>query len=276
MGASQSSVVQSVTETLNQNITNIINRSAATAKTTSVSTNSFSMLNYGTIKNCGIQLTQKIGVNSTVAAIAGLNSESSIENLIKSAIAETVTQNQKSVQDFLATTFTAQESRQEMITKLQNIVQTNITQESVGDIMAMTTSINRGTFPNYGTIDCAGQQINVYQEIMVKQVAQATTNATTSAMNKNTQIADTVKKLEQKQAAESKGLTALVNALTGPFAIAAIAFIVFLLFGAKTGFSTLTDPKKVIKILIVIGIIVGVLFAIKFATKKKEPEPEQK
>ncbi len=125
----------------------------------------------------------------------------------------------------------------------------------------MKTSINRGTFPNYGTIDCAGQQINVYQEIMVKQVAQATTNAATTAMNKNTQVADTVKKLEQKQAAESKGLTALVTALTGPFAIAAIAFIVFLLFGAKTGFSTLTDPKKVIKILIVIGIIVGVLFA---------------
>ena len=71
-------------------------------------------------------------------------------------------------------------------------------------------------------------------------------------------------------------MTALVTALTGPFAIAAIAFIVFLLFGAKTGFSTLTDPTKVVKILIVIGIIVGVLFAIKFATKKNETQTTQK
>jgi hypothetical protein len=282
MGANQSSTTQSLVESLNQNITNITNSQSQSSSAQQSNVNQLSVKMVGAkIKNCNFNFSQKIQANQNTKALSSFNSKQALETLLNNAIANTVSQNQKSVNDMFSTSFSNQDQNVNMTTRLQNIVQTNINQSNEQSIIAKLDNLNKNELDLSGMeMDCSKNPsagIDASQQIFSEQIVDAMTGLVTEALMKNQQIASAVASSSQTQSAENKGLSSVISAATGPLIIIAVAFIAFMLLGGKGlvtgGFSTLSDPTKLIKIIIGIAIVIlTIVLVMKFKKSSSEKQ----
>lgn len=110
MGGSQSTSFSAFNSLLNQNVINLINQTTINSQVTSSSSLSFVFENSGTISGCGLVLNQKINQTQTSYAIISLQDSTKIENLMTSALNQTLQSFQKAINGFLTTAFQNQQT----------------------------------------------------------------------------------------------------------------------------------------------------------------------
>jgi hypothetical protein len=233
------------------------------------------------IIGCPITVGQTINATSTVKAISTFNSAQALTSVMSNAIDQTVSQNQKSVNDMFSTSFSNQNQNVDVKTMLKNIVATNVSQTNLQRVLNRIQNINSMRIDLSGTtLDCSKPDskggLNIVQETFTKQITDSLTGLITQALMSNEQVNKAVQDSKQTQSAENKGLTALAKALTGPLIIIVIGFIAFMVLGGgklvSGGFNTVSNPKKLLMLVMGIAIIIGIIWAISAAKKSKQQE----
>lgn len=239
MGSNQSSSITDVTNVLSQNMTNLIIKQSQNLSETQILTNSINVV-FGPrsyIQNCGLISNQTLKGGQIVSAVAQYQSTSDIVNLMKNSIDATLAQSQKAVSDFLSTTFGNQESNANIQSTLNEIIETNVTNDNTSNIIQTASDLSSGNFTFEGTFICApGQTINISQTEIANQFINSVMGLMSSALMTNTQIANAVNKLDQTQASKNTGIGDAISKVLsslGLFILLPIAIIVliFLLMG---------------------------------------------
>jgi hypothetical protein len=229
MGASQSSSVTQVNDILNESITEIVNQNTTSASARNTNVNSFTLKNgpTGKIINCNFNLGQKINATQAVKVMAKITSTQELANTLNSAVDTAMEKNQESVNGFLSTAFTNQESTTDIKNILKNTIQNNITNTNLTECNAILDNANNGLIENDGLIDCSeGGQINNPQEIISDQLVMCFSEALTEALLKNENISKAKTTLEESQTSKNTGLDGVISAIFSMWGIIGIVVIV--------------------------------------------------
>jgi hypothetical protein len=247
MGANQSSSIQSVTDILNKNITNVLSE-----QTTNVSGH-LSTVNQVNVKignmkgACVIRGSQNITSDQKIKAIASIQSAADLVNVMKGAIDKTVDSNQSSVNGFLSTAFSNQNNKQDIKNNLHNIVENNIKNVNTSNILSVSSNLNNGVY-EFGNLECTpGQVIDLSQDAVVAQYVDALGTLTGQVLSKNDQINSAVEKLSASQTSQNAGAAEFLKALTGPWLIFIFGLLVvvflFFKFGGLDKLEKLAEKK---------------------------------
>ena len=252
MGSNQSSQVKQTTEILNKSVTNMVNTNIVKAGASNSNVNSFEFTTgpRSDIKNCSINLGQKINASQKVKVMSQVSSVNDMKSMLKSSIDNAASQSNSATSGFLSTAFNNQKSNTEITNILKNEIENNITNENLTECNALIDNINKGKLEFNGKWDCGKLgQININQEIVSAQVVECFANAAQEAIMQNANIADAVNKAEQANTSKVGGVAELASAIMGPYAMIVIAIVIamvvaipLLIFAFKSGGSKSNNP----------------------------------
>ncbi len=247
MGANQSSQISQLNDILNQNVTNIVNKSRLMAEAKMSNVNSLDVeFGPNAVINCdNIDFSQKITSSQNLVLASKIQNEQELKTLLKSAIDNTTEQNNQSVNSFLATSFNNQSSNTDIKNIMKNIIETNITNENVNVCNAVIDNANQKRIVINGKVTCTS--MNNAQSIVNEQLVNCITDQLVKAAMQNEQIADAVNKSSQTNTSENKGIGEAIASIfegLGKLWVLAIVLVVgFLIYSGKMTVSTLTNPK---------------------------------
>ena len=232
MGSSQSSHVKQTVEVLNKSMTNLTTSAKTMATARNVNANNLT-IEFGEKarpmpgvdpNKCGLNVSQKINATQTVKVMAKFSSVTDLQSRMKTELKNSVDQASESTQAALATSIGVQNSKQEISQKVNNIVETNITNETLNEVNGFLDNINNGVFEFKGVFPCP---IVINQDILSNQVVEMLSDAMIG--NSITTETDTAAVAESKQTSKSeqKGvIDAFAGLLTGPIMVIGLIVIV--------------------------------------------------
>ena len=257
MGSNQSSQVKQTTEVLNKSVTNVVNKNIVKASAANSNVNSFEFTTgpRSDVKNCSINLGQKINASQKVKVMSQVSSVNDMKTMLKSAVDNATSQSNDATSGFLSTAFNNQKSNTEINSILKNEIENNITNENLTECNALIDNINKGKLEFNGKWDCGERgQINVNQELVSAQVVECFANAAQEAIMQNANIADAVNKSAQANTSKVGGVAEAISAVMGPYAMIMIAivigiiiFIPLIIFAFKSGGSSETPSSPQIE-----------------------------
>jgi hypothetical protein len=220
MGSSQSSLVTDTFTSINQNVSNImLKMKSDNSSLCSASQNK--TVNIGNIIGCNTNINQTLNVNCNALISTKFSSNTEIIKVMTQAIDRSVTSGQKSVQDFLATSFSSQKGSTNVATYLKQLVQTNFTQDMASSCMS-TALLNQGSAFNLGTIDCTkGGSLNVSQDAQLIQLVNCVTDFLSSIATNDAVIQQASSSSSTTQSSEQQGLGSIMK-----YAMIATAIVV--------------------------------------------------
>jgi hypothetical protein len=168
-------------------------------------------------KLCSLNIGQKIKANQSVKLMAKFASKNDLQAQMKAALQNSIAQSSTSQQGALATSLNVQNSKQEISQKVNNIVETNITNEVLNEVNGFLDNVNNGTMEFKGIFPCP---ITVNQEIISNQVVSMLSDAMIG--NSVSTSTDTAATAASKQESASKNqvvIDALSGVLQGQFII---------------------------------------------------------
>ena len=253
MGSSQSSSVKQTVEVLNKTMTTMVTKNTNSASAKNTNSNSFRITigEKGDVKNCKLNLTQKINAKQAVKVMAKFASKADLQTQMKAALKNEVDQSSQSTQDALATSIGVQNSKQEINQKISNIVETNITNETVNEVNGFLDNLNSGELEIKGKWDCgtngpieinqsivADQIVELLSDAMIGNSVTTATDTTTAATSKQ------VSKSEQKGVIDALGglISSAAFAILAPI-IAIVIIIAVLMFVFKGSISKIAEKK---------------------------------
>ena len=244
MGSSQSTTLNSVTNILSQNISNVVTQQTENTSSDSSATNNLQVV-FGPnseVSGCDLTLKQSITVNQSVMALSKYRTTTEIANLMQQSLDQTMSQNQEAVSNFLSTTFGNQESRSNIHNTLSQLISNNVTDENTQRIIGMVSGLNTGIITIDGKYSCGPNgQINLSQTVIIEQFVKAVTELMAQVLMTNTQIADVVDKLTQDQVAKNTGIGEAISKVFSSLALFILMplLIIFLLFGGISKLSSI-------------------------------------
>jgi len=231
MGSSQSSSVKQTVEVLNKSMTNLVTKNTNSASARNSNSNNFRITigEKGDVQGCNLDLTQKINAKQAVKVMAKFASVADLKSQMKSALQNSVDQSSQSTQAALATSIGVQNSKQEINQKVTNIVDTNITNETLNEVNGFLDNVNNGVLEIKGKWSCAstGGKIVINQGIVSDQLVELLSDAMIG--NTIATTTDTEAKAESKQVqkSEQKGvIDAFAGLLSGPIMIIGLIVVV--------------------------------------------------
>jgi hypothetical protein len=170
---------------------------------------------------CDFSTMQSIKADQNAQTIAKVESLSDFKNDLK-AIAENTMKSQDSmVSGMLSTAFgNNQDSNIDVTTIIRNEIEQNVTNENMTECNAILDNANKGVLILKGaTIDCTEGTANFgrAQDIISSQVASCYSDALTTALMQNSQIAEAVTKTEAETKMENKGVGEAIASAFTPF-----------------------------------------------------------
>lgn len=222
MGSSQSTTVNDTISEFNNNLTNIIQTTINNASA-SCTTKSNIALNFGagdTI-NCNINvINTPVTICDLTSTFSGNNS-SNVISAITAAIAQTAQSATQSVQDFLATAVSVQNTKMSLSAYMQNIVQTNITQTTCNTCISSATvdANNTITMASNVTVNCPTiGGISVTSNPQLNLLANCISQMVISAVSSDATVANAVQNATTSSTSNQSGLgnviTSIANDIT--------------------------------------------------------------
>jgi len=143
--------------------------------------------------------------------------------------------------------------------------------------------INCGDYVNEATGKTTGPvkdtSCNITQDFVLDMFSQDLVQNVMAGVTESAAVNSAVNELKTSLDSKSEGVSDVISALTGPFAIIAIAVIVggglFFFMGGKSiftgGFNLLTNPKQLAMLAVgVVMLVVIIMMIVKLTAKKKE------
>jgi hypothetical protein len=217
MGPKQSTQIKQCVEVLNKNVTNIMSKTSQTSGQDVSAVNSYKIRITPTGEfNCKkVNMSQKIQMDAKTKSMLQLKDSNDLMNVMKSAVDQAAKSSSEQVNGFLSATFGKQDTNVDISAKLQNIVETNISKESINSCMQTIKALNNEELLIEGKYNC-DEQISS-QDIAMNVVSECITNSITDTLMKNEQIAKAVQDAETKSKQENKGVDSIVDSFTGIF-----------------------------------------------------------
>jgi hypothetical protein len=238
MGSSQSSHVSQTLEILNKSVTNLVTKNTNSVSARNANANSFN-ITFGekaypsNPTNCPLSIGQKITASQKVKLMAKFKSLSDLKTQMKAALESTVKQSSDSEQGAMALALNAQESKQDINTKISNIIETNITNETLNEVNGFLDNVNTGILEFKGVYPCP---IKIDQGIVSEQIVEMLADAMVG--NSVTTSTDSTISASSEQITKSvqKGpigeiFGGIANIFSGPFKIIAIGCVVVAVIG---------------------------------------------
>ncbi len=236
MGSSQSSEVKQTVEILNKSMTNLVtkNQNSASARNINANNLRFTLGDKARIipgtdpSKCSLNISQKINAKQTVKLMAKFTSKSDLQTQMKTALKNSIDQASSSQQGALATALNVQNSKQEINQKVSNIVETNITNETLNEVNGYLDNVNNGEIEIKGQYGCP---IVINQEIISDQVVTMLSDAMIG--NSVSNSTDTATDASSKQTTSSKqqGVIDALSGLLGTMGMIWIAVIAIVVIG---------------------------------------------
>jgi len=239
MGQQQSSTVRSVIDVLNQNITNSITTMRDEASVNCV-INQNQTVDIGdlTITNCNtiINSTQTATIKSCeINKVGSFQNAQEMISAIKDSIDKTSTSSNKSVQDFMASSFSSQSQVSEFVTKCKTIVENNFTSDT-SSVCVLGALINQvGVFHiDKLNITCGEDgtsfNLNISQEAQIEAMAKCITNSVVNLLSKSEEIMAVVEKIQNTQESTQEGVGNIIadffSAYQTTFIVAGIVLVI--------------------------------------------------
>jgi hypothetical protein len=184
-------------------MTNLVTKNTTSGSGTNINGNNLKIsLKGAKIKGCPINIGQRIQAEQKITVMSKFNSLTDMRTQMTTALQNTAAQQSSATQGALATTIGVQNSKQEIDQKIKNIVETNITNETLNSVNGFLQNINNGEYDMSGLeYECppGSPGLVVTQDIISKQ----TIEMLSSAVIGNTVAATT----DTKAVAESKQVT---------------------------------------------------------------------
>jgi len=216
MGSNQSTEISSTVDIFNKNLFNLM-ISTKNQATQSCVTNQHINTSFrnSTIENCGIDISQQATVSCNLSSMFSDQSSTSLSTLIKTAMDQTADSSNDSTQSFLATALSNQDSNMDLKTYITNIVEKNITMETVNTCISSSELKQDGTFVFDGMkINCGNKgNIEISQNIQLVALADCVTNKITDILSTDTNITDLLQKLSQENTSSQKGISELIDSI---------------------------------------------------------------
>jgi len=242
MGNSQSSYQRSLIDVLNENITNIVIKTGSSATSYCKADQKIKI---GTIvSDCGINIAQTSQTVCDLKQVFSAENTAKMTSLINNALDTSLASKQKSVQDFLSTSLSFQQSESDMSTHLKNIVAANFTNETLSQCIAEST-VDQDMYIDKLVSTCKESKdgVNIGQNILLKQFADCTTKSVVDVLKDDKLVSNIVNKAESDQSSEQKGLSELLKAMIMPLIIIVVGLVVFaIVFKMLKG--TVSDLKE--------------------------------
>lgn len=187
---------------------NFIQNQTATTDITTLSTQEFTFVNYGKVKD--VDISQKINMDKQTSGDLNATSRSQLETQLKSAMDAAVTQASQAKAGWLATASTSTENINKYKSAVSTAVATTMTQESYSAIRDSTISKQKAQITNYGVLDNVKVDQNIVARILAVNIMKNVFD------NANKILADQSTGLKIKQSAESTstGADSVLNMLT--------------------------------------------------------------
>lgn len=220
-----STSVTARSQVLNEQITNVLLRNAATLQSTYDITNSIRLENiHFECKQIDFEVAQKIDVDAkTVTQVTG-SQVTDIQSLIDVAIAQDVDAQTTVVKDFLSQ-HAGGKTTAELISAVQNTTKTNVTQENIANI------INKYKVRNDNTIrdlTFKGDVCNFIQtqDILVRLMAVDIIDLAQRAAVSNSDVVNIINAARASTEVESKGVGGIITSFINAIKSLGIAYII--------------------------------------------------
>ena len=237
---------------INKTVTNIINTNTNSASATNANTNSFTLRQspqvvlvpasqYGpavisepfSCKNCTFNIGQSIVANQKVKLMAKIESKIDLQNKISNALKTDNSAKSTQKSQFLQTASNSTSTATTVNEAIENLISTNITDQTVNAINAMLTNANSGLIELTGSNE--NLTINNPQSIVSSQIIDLITTSITGTSMKNitSNTSDIKNKIDNDQSGEG-----IFSLFTGVFkfiamGVAAVVGIIVLIILAK-------------------------------------------
>jgi hypothetical protein len=243
MGSSQSSYQRSLIDVLNENITNVVIKTGATSTSYCKSNQNIKIGEIDT--NCTLNIAQSSQTVCDLRQVFSADNTAKMTSLINTALDNTATSKQKSVQDFMATSVSSQKNVSDISSYVKNIVKNNFTNETLSSCIAEST-VDQNFYIEKIKTRCDNDNnkgINIDQNILLKQFADCTTKSVVDILKNDKIVTDIVNKAENDQSSDQKGATSLLSALVMPLIIIVVGLVVLaVVFKMLKG--TISDAKS--------------------------------
>ena len=241
MGSGQSSISKQTNEILNQTLTTMVTNTTNSTNVVNVNANSFNVKIENMYPGCPLKISQKINADQAVKVNIAIKNVTDLRNQIKTAAKNKIEQLNESKIGFLATSLSVQSNISSVSTKVNNLVDTKITSNTVNAISALLDNANKGILE---VTNCHAD-IVIDQSIISKQVANIIANSLVTGTQSTDNITDIANDTTQSNKSTQAGISELVDSIGNIFSG---ALIVVVLVMAGFGFVVYKGNAKMIKI----------------------------
>jgi hypothetical protein len=235
MGSAQSSTVTSTITSINENLTNIIQKTANTSSNTCKTNQQVKLIigETGALVGCGISIGQVASTDCKLDNTFNIQSSSDLTTAITQAIDNSASNSQKSVQDFLATSLSVQQSNTSLSTYLKNVIQTNFTSETINKCFSEASINQNQELTINGRIECTSDEdnINLSQNAQLYILTECIMSSVIDIIKNDTVAVDAINKAVSEQSSEQKGLSDFISSLMSGWALIIFGVLAVLVVG---------------------------------------------
>jgi hypothetical protein len=215
MGPRVSSLTKISNDVLNKSMTDILQRNATNVSTNLQSGQSAKFTVLNSVVECVPSDTSLINqsIQTNISMVDQITQETSseIKNLLKNAADSTSTQFQKITQELGGGLGLNAKQEQDISTKIQNIIETSVTQEN------LTSSAKSVSITQSGDVLISGTTYkgpcSITQDLALSMQASAIIGNVMKAVSENQAVTEIVTTATQKQEVELKGLSDIVKSI---------------------------------------------------------------
>lgn len=246
MGSSQSSQNDTAIDILNQTMTTLVTNNISTGNATTVNANRLKInLEGATISNCNMNIQQNITADQTVQVMAKFTSTADLQAQMNTVMQDKVNQTNGSQQGALVAALNVQSTKASINERIQNIVNTSITNNTLNSVNGFLDNVNQNTLNMKGvTYTCTNGEggITLLQNIISKQTASLLADTIISAVSSTSISSQASSDSDQGNTSKQEGI---IDAFSGVI---------------KAFSSFFTGPLMVIGIIIILMAVLAYVF----------------
>lgn len=241
MGNRQTSTIKQCMEIVNKNMLSVINSKTFNAGAYQYNKNSIKFRVEGDINCPNINLSQTIYATQGMKVFSKFESANDLQQILKQALEQSVSSDQKAVNDFLSLGFNSQKTVTDLKTIINNTIDTQVRNDDITSCNSIVDNVNNQDLVITGSVAC--QNLNSAQNIVAAQQTECISETAFQVLMRSDLISEAVTNIANKQSAENKGITDFLKGLIGPLII--IGIIIVLVIIAKNVFAKNPQPYMV-------------------------------
>jgi hypothetical protein len=213
MGNVNSQTQKLAIEQFNQNVTNVTQNITNQSSANCSITQNVEIVNNGNLYGCSYEIEQIAVNNCNLQASSASTSSSDVINTLLAAVDSTASSSSKAVSDFLQTTLNYQETNTDIKSVIKNIIQTNVSSNTLSTCVLGATVNQDGKLINNGNIWCssANPVLKFDQTAQNQLIASCLTDTVVKSISQNDTVLKAVNDAAAIQDSLGNGLGSVIK-----------------------------------------------------------------